>query len=43
MKYSQSQKTLIWNGPMGAFELKPFDKGTIDTSICASKLTKMVN
>ena len=33
-------KTLIWNGPMGAFELKPFDKGTIDTSICASKLTK---
>ena len=33
-------KTLIWNGPMGAFELKPFDKGTINTSICASKLTK---
>ena len=33
-------KTLVWNGPMGAFELKPFDKGTITTSICASKLTK---
>ena len=33
-------KTLIWNGPMGAFELKPFDKGTINTSICASKLTR---
>ena len=33
-------KTLIWNGPMGAFELKPFDKGTINTSVYASKLTK---
>ena len=33
-------KTLIWNGPMGAFELKPFDKGTINTSVCASKLTR---
>lgn len=21
-------KTVVWNGPMGAFELKPFDKGT---------------
>ena len=33
-------KTLIWNGPMGAFELEPFDKGTIHTSLYASKLTK---
>ena len=33
-------KTLIWNGPMGAFELAPFDKGTITTSVYASKLTK---
>ena len=33
-------KTLIWNGPMGAFEIKPFDKGTINTSVFASKLTK---
>ena len=22
-------KTIIWNGPMGAFEKKPFDKGTV--------------
>ncbi len=33
-------KTIIWNGPMGAFELEPFDKGTIQTSVYASKLTK---
>ncbi len=33
-------KTLIWNGPMGAFELEPFDKGTITTSLFAAKQTK---
>ena len=33
-------KTVIWNGPMGAFELKPYDKGTITTSKFAAKLTK---
>lgn len=25
----QSAKTIIWNGPMGVFELKPFDVGTM--------------
>ena len=24
-----SSKTIIWNGPMGVFEMKPFDKGTM--------------
>ena len=24
----KSAKTVVWNGPMGAFEIKPFDKGT---------------
>ena len=33
-------KTLIWNGPMGAFEIEPFDKGTIKTSKFAANLTK---
>ena len=33
-------KTLIWNGPMGAFELEPFDKGTNNTSLYASELMK---
>ena len=23
-------KTIIWNGPMGIFEMKPFDRGTIE-------------
>jgi phosphoglycerate kinase len=22
-------KTIIWNGPMGVFEMKPFDTGTV--------------
>ena len=23
-------KTIIWNGPMGVFEMPPFDKGTVE-------------
>ena len=34
-------RTLIWNGPMGAFELEPFDNGTIGTSLYAGKLTEI--
>lgn len=33
-------KTLIWNGPVGAFELKPFDKGTNEIAKEVAKLTK---
>ncbi|MDG2354448.1 MAG: phosphoglycerate kinase [Paracoccaceae bacterium] len=33
-------KTLIWNGPLGAFEIPPFDKGTNITTTFAAKLTK---
>jgi phosphoglycerate kinase len=32
-KYSQiirEAKTIIWNGPMGIFEMAPFDKGTVE-------------
>jgi phosphoglycerate kinase len=25
----KAAKTVIWNGPMGVFEKKPFDKGTV--------------
>jgi len=28
MKILQSAKTILWNGPIGVFEVKPFDKGT---------------
>ncbi|HEY6255284.1 MAG TPA: phosphoglycerate kinase [Xanthobacteraceae bacterium] len=32
-------KTLVWNGPFGAFELKPFDTGTIEVAEAAAELT----
>lgn len=33
-------KTLLWNGPFGAFELKPFDAGTNGVARGAADLTK---
>ena len=33
-------RTLLWNGPMGAFEIKPFDAGTNVVAQAAAKLTK---
>ncbi|MEA2860371.1 MAG: phosphoglycerate kinase [Methylobacteriaceae bacterium] len=33
-------KTLVWNGPFGAFELEPFDKGTVDVAQAAASLTR---
>jgi phosphoglycerate kinase len=33
-------KTLLWNGPMGAFEIRPFDEGTNATARKAADLTK---
>src|SRR3984957_7513373 len=32
-------KTLVWNGPFGAFELAPFDNGTIEIAEAAAELT----
>jgi phosphoglycerate kinase len=32
-------KTLVWNGPMGAFELAPFDEGTVALAQAAAALT----
>jgi phosphoglycerate kinase len=32
-------KTLVWNGPFGAFELEPFDNGTIAVAEAAAELT----
>ena len=31
--------TLLWNGPMGAFELEPFDAGTNAVALAAADLT----
>jgi len=32
-------KTLVWNGPFGAFETQPFDTGTIEVAEAAAELT----
>ena len=32
-------KTLVWNGPFGAFEVEPFDTGTIEVAEAAAELT----
>lgn len=33
-------KTLIWNGPMGAFEIAPFDTATVAAAQSAAQLTR---
>jgi phosphoglycerate kinase len=32
-------KTLVWNGPFGAFEMEPFDNGTVAVAEAAAELT----
>ena len=36
-------KTLVWNGPLGAFEMPPFDTGTVDAAKHAAARTKAGN
>jgi len=36
-------KTLIWNGPLGAFEIPPFDRATIDVAKVAADQTNAGN
>jgi phosphoglycerate kinase len=33
-------RTLVWNGPFGAFELEPFDNGTVEVAEAAAELTE---
>ena len=33
-------KTLVWNGPLGAFEFKPFDSGTNSAAVAAAELVE---
>jgi phosphoglycerate kinase len=35
-----NSKTLIWNGPLGVFEMPPFDKGTVAAARHAAQLAK---
>lgn len=34
-------KTLVWNGPLGAFEIEPFDKATVKAARAAASRAKM--
>lgn len=36
----KTAKTILWNGPMGVFEMKPFDNGTNKVAQTVAKLTK---
>jgi phosphoglycerate kinase len=36
----EAARTLVWNGPVGAFEFKPFDTATIAIAKAAARLTK---
>lgn len=36
----QNFKTIVWNGPLGAFEIKPFDQATCDLAKIIAEKTK---
>ena len=36
----EKTRTLVWNGPFGAFEIPPFDVGTTEIAAVAARLTK---
>ncbi len=36
----EKARTLVWNGPFGAFEISPFDKGTTEIAAVAARLTR---
>ncbi len=36
----ENAKTLVWNGPLGAFEIKPFDTATVEAARFAAKQAK---
>ena len=40
MRAMDESKTLIWNGPLGVFEIPPFDKGTMAAAHHAAELAK---
>jgi len=36
----ETSKTLIWNGPLGVFEMPPFDRATVAAAKAAARLTQ---
>jgi len=39
-EHVRASATLVWNGPLGAFEIKPFDAGTVALAKTAADLTQ---
>jgi phosphoglycerate kinase len=39
-KALRGAKTLVWNGPLGAFETPPFDRGTVAAAKAVAELTE---
>lgn len=37
--YLREAGTIVWNGPVGAFEVKPFDKGTVELAKVIAEAT----
>ncbi len=37
----ETTRTLVWNGPFGAFEIPPFDAGTVAIARAAARLTQV--
>ncbi|MCK5375122.1 MAG: phosphoglycerate kinase [Alphaproteobacteria bacterium] len=42
-KHLSSSKTVVWNGPLGVFEIKPFDNGTNEIAKAVARRTKNGN
>jgi len=39
----QTARTLVWNGPLGAFEIEPFDTATVEAARYAARLVGVGN
>ena len=42
-KRLEDTRTLLWNGPLGAFEFPPFDRSTIAVAKAAARCTRAGN
>ncbi len=40
-KRMETSKTLVWNGPLGAFEIEPFDHATVAAAKVAAQATRV--